>query len=214
MPQVFLRREQDRTFRVPAWNIDRVGSSPDIGRDAFRDMSSPGAQVQVLPHPLIRGKVCPAQVDRTISFTGSGAAKENWIATKWCLSVVDVAPAVAPALPLVRYPTAAEEAKFGKAAILLVERLVAAVRMRPSLLGRNASMRRRTLVAKVTNGHAQDGFPHLSISMRQDGTGQRPSLGRRTSWYAALQSLVRRVMRSWRAEMPSGLRSGTVRDRV
>jgi hypothetical protein len=197
-----------------AWNITRVGSSSDIGRDTFRDMSSPGAQVQVLLHPLIRGKVCPAQVDRTISCTGGSATKDDWIATKWRLSVVDMALAVAPPIPLVRYPTAAEEAKFGKAAILLMERLVAAVRMRPSLLGRNTNMRRRKLAAKVTNGHAQDGFPHLSISIRQDVTGQRPSMGRRTSWYATLQSLVRIVMRSWRAEMPSGLRSGTVRDRV
>lgn len=93
-------------------------------------------------------------MNRAISCIGGSAAKNDWITAKGRLLVIDVALAVAPPLPLVRYLTAVEETKFGKAAILLVERLGAAVCMHPSLLERNAGMRQRTLAAKLINGHA------------------------------------------------------------
>jgi hypothetical protein len=133
VPQALLRREQDWAFRMRAWNIGQVRSSPDIGWDAFGDMLSPGAQVQVLLHPFIRGKVCPAQVDRAVSCTGGGIAKDDRIIAKWRLSVVDVALAVTPPLPLARDPVAAQEAKLGKTAILLVKSIGVAVRIRLSL---------------------------------------------------------------------------------
>ena len=51
-------------------------------------------------------------------------------------------------------------------------------------------------------------YPYSLSSWPQVGTGQRPPIGRNASWYATRESFVRSAIRSWRAEIPSGLRSG------
>jgi len=120
-----------------AAKISRVGLGPNVGGDAVGDVSLPSGRILELLHPLVCRKVCPSHMDGTVSCASSGIAKDNRIAAKRYISVVDMMLAVCLPLYLARYPTAAAETKLGKPMLCLVKCFGAVIHMLPSLLNVN-----------------------------------------------------------------------------
>jgi hypothetical protein len=92
----------------------------------------------------------------------------------------------------------AKETRFGETVFCFEKVFTAAVHMIPSSLKGNADTSVLVSCRRCVQGC---GCSQLSIARAQEGTGQEPSAGRITCWYATRESYKKSEMRSWRAEM-------------
>lgn len=141
--------------------------------------------------------------------TGNSAAENDCIATDRDIHVADMILAIDFPVYNVDNPFAAQETELGEPVFSLSVLSRVVMYMIPSVLDRNANT-----VMLVTLFMVIGGCSYRSISLAQEGTGQRPSISRRTRRYATRESFVKMVLRSSRVGMPSGLRSGVASARL
>jgi hypothetical protein len=162
----------------------RGALSSNVLVNTLIDVQFPRLQAWELPHSLLRVEAGVPKMTRAVSRVGNGGSKDDWIAAEWHALVVDMAPAVLSPVGLAGYPGIAKVTEYGKAGLHGVILLGTAEHVTPSVVHEKSDRSEEVsglhgLTLVVTNGEESTYF---SISWSHDGTGQRPSTGRRASW--------------------------------